>query len=222
MFADDEMLPVSALQHFVYCPRQAALIHLERAWRDNVHTVEGTHLHETADSGTRESRGAIKILRSVTLVSTALGLSGKADVVELRRTSKEDAHAVQIEGAHWIVRPVEYKRGRPKKHRADEVQLCAQTFCLEEMLGIRIEEGDLFYGATRRRRLVRFEPALRELTIRVAHGMHAMFASSKTPPAEPGPKCRECSLQEICRPYAAGRSASRYVRALFREAIETP
>jgi CRISPR-associated exonuclease Cas4 len=217
MYADDELLPISALQHFVYCPRQAALIHLERAWRDNVHTVEGTHLHHAVDSGHSESRGALKSLRSVILVSTKLGLSGKADVVELRRTADDDMEAATIDGVRWRVRLVEYKRGRSRKHRADEVQLCAQALCLEQMLAVTIQEGDLFYGKTRRRKVVHFDPVLRALTVAASEGMHAMFAAKKTPAAEPGPKCRDCSLQEICRPYAAGRSARRYVQALLRE-----
>ncbi len=219
MFDEDELLPISALQHFVYCPRQAALIHLERAWRDNVHTVEGSHLHQAVDSGQHESRGPIRILRSIPLVSATLGLTGKADVVELHRADG-DAAAAMIDGARWRIRPVEYKRGRAKKHRADEVQLCAQALCLEQMLGVTIAEGDLFYGKTRRRKVVRFDPALRDLTAVASAGMHAMFASRSTPKAEPGPKCRDCSLQEICRPYAAERSARRYLQALFREAGE--
>jgi CRISPR-associated exonuclease Cas4 len=221
MYAEDDFLPLSALQHFVYCPRQAALIHLERAWSDNVLTVEGTHLHEKADSGQRESRGDLKVLRSVPLRSFVHGLSGKADVVELTRSTGSGADTLHLEGRSWFVRPIEYKRGKPKKHRADEVQLCAQALCLEEMLEVRLAEGDLFYGTTRRRKCVAFDAALRELTASVASRMHAMFASGLTPPAEPGPKCANCSLNEICRPYAAGRSARRYVDALLRSTGES-
>jgi len=216
MFTEDDFVPISALQHFVYCPRQAALIHIERAWRDNVLTVEGTHLHETVDTGARESRGDLRILRSVPLSSSRYGLAGRADVVELHRAAEGGPHTAVVDGARWIVRPVEYKRGKPKKHREDEVQLCAQALCLEEMFGLTIEEGDLFYGTTRRRKRIRFDATLRELTAAAARGVHELFRAEETPRAEPGPKCRNCSLLEICRPYAADRSARRYVRALFR------
>jgi CRISPR-associated exonuclease Cas4 len=219
MFTEDELLPISALQHFVYCRRQAALIHIERAWEDNVLTVEGTHLHETVDHGPRESRGPLKILRSVPLASFRVGLAGKADVVELHEAGGANDAAV-IGGRRWHVRPVEYKRGKAKRSREDEVQLCAQALCLEEMLGVVITEGDLFYGTTRRRKPIRFDESLRALTESTAGRMRELFASGKTPPAEPGPKCRKCSLLEICRPYAAERSARRYLRALYRSAAE--
>jgi CRISPR-associated exonuclease Cas4 len=217
MFTEDELLPISALQHFVYCRRQAALIHLERAWRDNADTVDGLHFHQAVDSGQHETRGALKILRSVPLTSMALGLSGRADVVELHRTDDDDASAAPLDAARWRVRPIEYKRGRAKKHRADEVQLCAQALCLEEMLGIAISEGDLFYGKMRRRKLVRFDETLREATRAATAGMHALFATGKTPAADPGPKCRDCSLRELCRPHASERSARRYLQSLLRE-----
>jgi CRISPR-associated exonuclease Cas4 len=218
MFTEDELLPISALQHFVYCKRQAALIHIERAWEDNSLTVEGTHLHEVVDHGPRESRGALKILRSVPLASARIGLAGKADVVELHASDGEDA--ALIDGRRWQLRPVEYKRGRPKRSREDEVQLCAQALCLEEMLGVSIAEGDLFYGTTRRRKQVPFDEELRRFTLSTVTRMREVFASRRTPPAEPGPKCRKCSLLEICRPYAAARSAQRYLRALYRSAPE--
>lgn len=221
MFTEDDLLPISALQHFAYCPRQAALIHLERAWRDSAETVEGTHLHDMVDSGQRESRGATKILRAVPLSSFQHGIVGRADVVELLRASDAGADVADIGGDHWHVRPVEYKRGRPKKYREDEIQLCAQALCLEEMLAISIAEGDLFYGTIRRRKTIRFDDELRALTASIAARMHEMFASRKTPAAEPGPKCRNCSLNEICRPYAAERSAQRYVRALLQSTGET-
>jgi CRISPR-associated exonuclease Cas4 len=222
MEADDDLVPISALQHYVYCPRQAALIHLERAWRDNVLTVEGTHLHENVDGGQREARGATRILRSVPLLSRALGVTGRADVVELRRAADDDDCAALIGGLRWKVRPVEYKRGKPKRHRADEVQLCAQALCLEEMLHVDITEGDLFYGTTRRRKTILFDGELRALTESVCRGMRALFTEGRTPPADPGPKCKNCSLSEICRPFAAKRSASRYLQQLFRSAGEAP
>lgn len=219
-YAEDELLPISALQHFMYCPRQAALIHLERAWQDNVLTVEGTHLHGTVDSGIRESRGDTRILRSVPLTSLVLGIAGRADVVELRRAADGESSAVRIDGRAWRPHLVEYKRGRAKRSREDEVQLCAQALCLEEMLGVAIVEGSLYYGATRRRKAVQFDATLRGLTVSACKAMHAILASRRTPPAEPGPKCRNCSLNEICRPYAGERSALRYLRKLLRSPEE--
>jgi CRISPR-associated exonuclease Cas4 len=216
MFSEDDLLPLSALQHSVYCPRQAALIHLERAWADNALTAEGTHLHERADSGRGESRGGLKILRAVPLRSLALGLTGRADVIELRESDGPAPDAARVDGRWWHIRPVEYKRGRPKRFRADEVQLCAQALCLEEMFAVRLTDGDLFYGATRRRTVVALDASLRELTAAAAAGMHAMFNARVTPPAVFGPRCRNCSLIDLCKPEAAGRSARRYLRALFR------
>jgi CRISPR-associated exonuclease Cas4 len=221
MFSEDDLLPLSALQHYVYCPRQAALIHLERAWTDNVLTAEGTHLHGKADAGQRESRGATIILRAVALRSFVYGLSGKADVVELHQRTDDSIDTVLLENQRWCVQPVEYKRGKPKKYREDEVQLCAQALCLEEMLGVHIAEGHLFYGTTRRRKLTVFDSALRELTASTAVRMHALFAAGVTPRAEPGPKCKNCSLNEICKPTAAERSARGYVVELLRSSDES-
>lgn len=222
MFTEDDLVPISALQHFVYCPRQAALIHIERLWADNTLTIEGTHLHETVDGARGESRGSLRVLRSLPLRSLTHGLGGRADVVELRLAPAADASTVTLDGRHWTVRPVEYKRGKPKNFRADEVQLCAQALCLEEMLGVRIAEGDLFYGTPKRRTTVRFDAVLRDLTVAAAAGLHAMLGAGATPPAEPGPRCRRCSLADLCRPHAATRSARRYVAALFASGEASP
>jgi CRISPR-associated exonuclease Cas4 len=145
MFAEKELLPLSALQHLVFCERQAALIHLERVWADNPATVEGSHLHRTTDAGQGESRGDVRITRGLPLRSLHLGLSGRADVVEFHRVGGDAAmRGVELPGArgHFLPFPVEYKRGRPKRtHRADEVQLCAQAMCIEEMLGHHSSRG---------------------------------------------------------------------------------
>ena len=148
-FAERDLLPLSALQHLVFCERQFALIHVEQVWTENVLTVEGRQLHEQVDGGEAEARGEVRIARSVPLRSLRLGLTGRSDVVELRRS----ADGVEIPGVsgRWRPYPIEYKRGKPKPHRADEVQLCAQGMCLEEMLGVEVPLGALFYGTTRRR-----------------------------------------------------------------------
>jgi CRISPR-associated exonuclease Cas4 len=220
MYAEDELLPLSGLQHLVFCERQAALIHLEQVWIDNALTVEGEHLHSTVDAAGRESRGQLRIARGVRLRSLRLGIAGTADVVEFHRLATEsfgcDA-VVELPSApgRWRPFPVEYKRGRPKLHRADEVQLCAQALCLEEMLGITISEGALFYGQPRRRTSVSFDDDLRALTEAAAARFHRLMREQVTPPAQWGPKCEQCSLLPVCQPRMPTKTASDYVRALF-------
>lgn len=187
---EDALIPLSALQHYLFCPRQCALIHVEQLWAENVATSEGRLLHENADAGSGESRPGVRIARGIALRSLALSVAGKADVVEFRG---ESAHGPAI-------LPVEYKRGKPKPHRADEVQLCAQAICLEEMFGMPVSQGALFYGKTRRRQPVVFDPPLRTLTASVAAEARAMIAAGKTPLPVKKPCCRSCSLEEICRP----------------------
>lgn len=182
----DDPLPISALQHWLFCPRQCALIHVERLWEENALTAEGRVLHERADSGKPESRDGARILRSLPLRSDRLGIAGVADVVEMR---------------DGVPLPVEYKRGRPKAHRADEVQLCAQALCLEEMMGCTIPEGHLFYGEPRRRTVVPLDADLRALTERVAgEARAAITAGHVPPPVFEKRKCGACSLVEACRP----------------------
>ena len=204
MYAEDDLLPLSALQHLVFCERQCALIHVERLWAENARTLEGAHLHRKADTGPRETRGDLRITRAVALRSFRLGLAGKADVVEWHRGAD----------GGWRPFPVEYKRGRPKTNRCDEVQVCAQALCLEEMLGVRIAAGALFYGLSRRRHDVAFDAALRSLTEDAAARLHALVAAGHTPLARREPKCDGCSLLALCMPEPRGarRSAERYLR----------
>ena len=184
--AEDLLLPISALQHYLFCPRQCALIHVERLWAENTATAEGRILHEKADSGQSNRRGGLQTLRSVQLRSFALGIAGVADVVEKRGAS---------------LTPVEYKRGKPKAHRADEVQLCAQALCLEEMFGVTVPEGVLFYGAVRRRHPVKIDAELRALTASVARDATTMVRAARTPPPVWAAKlCGACSMAELCRP----------------------
>lgn len=185
--AEDGLAPISALQHMLYCPRQCALIHVERQWSDNRFTAEGSILHQRPDAGRGEQRSTIRIERSVPLRSSRLGLFGVADVIEICAGGR--------------IFPVEYKRGRPKTHRADEVQLCAQAICLEEMLDVPVLEGALFYGRSRRRKVVVFDAGLRALTEAVAADTRSMLAAGRTPPAEfEAGKCNACSLKETCQP----------------------
>jgi CRISPR-associated exonuclease Cas4 len=204
MYGEDSFIPISSLQHYLYCPRQCALIHLDQIWTENAFTAEGRLLHERADSGRTERRGDVKTTTGLLLRSREFGLSGKADVVEFHCR----------DGA-WQPYPVEYKRGRPKTHAADKVQLCAQAVCLEEMLGLPIPEGALFYGKTRRRQVVPFDDALREEVRRVALAVHELLRRGATPPPAADERCAACSLVEECLPGAFGRhSASLYLESL--------
>jgi len=187
---ESDAIPLSALQHYLFCPRQCALIHVERQWAENRLTAEGRILHEAVDVSSEASRREVRIARGMPIASRALGVSGVADVVELRRAK---------EG--WRPYPVEYKRGRPKAHKADEVQLCAQAICLEEMFETSVPEGALFYGQTRRRNVVAFDEALRALTIIVCEGTHAMIDAGRTPlPVWEKRRCEACSLLDVCHP----------------------
>lgn len=216
-FHEDDLLPLSALQHLLFCERQAALIHVEQAWAENSLTMEGKNLHERVDSGTGESRGDVRIARALALRSLRLGLSGKADTVEMHRLPEGTAGAPlpDVPGV-WLPFPVEYKRGKPKSHRADEVQLCAQALCLEEMLDLTIPAGALFYGQTRRRLVVTFDPELRRITEEAAARLHRLFSSGITPAPVREPKCDQCSLLEICMPSAPSHSAQRYLEQALR------
>ena len=217
MYEESDLLPISALQHLLFCERQAALIHIERMWAENALTIQGQQLHQAADSGRREvlrGRAAgTRVERTVPLRSHHLGVWGKADVVEF-----------PSDGAP---RPVEYKRGRPKRGDSDVVQLAAQAICLEEMLELRVPEGALFYGQTRRRLVVSIDSALRERTCQAAARMHELVHSGTTPPAAYEKKCARCSLFHLCQPRAMGqragqrRSAVTFVqRALARSFAE--
>ncbi len=188
MHEEDQLLPISALQHLLFCERQCALIHIEQVWSDNEFTSEGNLLHERTHEGPDESRPGVRITRGMPVRSFALGLSGQCDVVEFHSDGS--------------VFPVEYKRGKPKVHAADEVQLCAQALCLEEMLGQRIERGMLYYGKRRRRTDVEFDEGLRDLTRDSARRLQALIESRITPHAQREKKCESCSLFETCMPDA--------------------
>jgi len=227
MFTEDELLPLSGLQHLAYCERQWALIHLEQAWAENRFTAEGRQLHEKADSGKQESRPDLRIARGLQLQSLRLGLIGRADVVEFHRMASEPqaqatgpqtfeaesaaGNLVQLRGARglWRPYPVEYKRGQKKRGNFDRVQLCAQALCLEEMLGVSIGEGALFYGKTRRREVVALDAGLRDETMRLAERMHALYREYRTPVVAYDPKrCDRCSLFSLCLPKTTGSSPS--------------
>ncbi len=218
MYSEDDLLPLSALQHLSFCPRQWGLIHLEGIWTESVSTLEGRFLHDKSDDYGAETRTDIRTVTGLLIRSLRLGLSGKADVVEFHRKRESGAvtdGTVRIPGARgfWIPYPVEYKRGSPKKGQWDEVQLCAEALCLEEMLQAVIPEGALFYGKTRRRHAVSFDAELRGETERLARRMHEMTLAGITPRAEYAARCNRCSLHTECLPKVTGvsRSASEYI-----------
>ena len=211
MYDESDFVALSALQHFVYCPRQCALIHLEQIWSENTYTAEGREMHERVDDGKTSYRSGVCITRSELLRSAILGVSGVADVVEWHKLNN-----------HEEPFPVEYKRGKPKQHDADKIQLCAQAICLEEMLSLHIPSGALFYGQTKRRLDVDFDNALREKTLLAAEGVHDLFRNGITPPPDPGPKCKLCSLKEECLPdvIVQSKSATTYLKKLLQTLSE--
>jgi CRISPR-associated exonuclease Cas4 len=226
MFDEDELLLLSALQHLVFCERQCALIHIEQVWADNALTVQGEHLHDKVhEAGDRtESRVDIRIARGLAIRSLRLGLSGVTDVVEFHRVSECGISLAEVKGL-WKPFPVEYKRGRPKRERCDEVQVCAQAICLEEMLGVDVPAGALFYGATRHRFDVSIDSVLRAETEHTALRLHELIRNRITPPAVYEAKCDRCSLKEICSPEIAKKyhSAKAYLdNAIKKSLSDTP
>lgn len=209
MYTEEHLLPISALQHLLFCPRQCVLIHIERLWEENVLTAEGRIAHEKVDKGGAETRAGRRTVFGLPLRSLRLGLIGKADVVEF----SQDA------AGRMTAFPVEHKRGRPKQKDCDRVQLCAQAICLEEMLGVSVAEGALFYGQIRRREDVAFDAVLRRLTEETAARLHELIEAGTTPRAEYSKKCKSCSLIELCLPKvsSAGRSVERYLRTAGEE-----
>jgi CRISPR-associated exonuclease Cas4 len=221
LFTEDDLLPISGLQHLLFCERQWALIHLEQQWEENRLTQEGRILHERVHESGTEARPDLVVARGLRIHSLRLGLSGEADVVEFRRAADPPENAIQLEGRKgwWRPFPVEYKRGRPKSDAWDEVQLCAQALCLEEIFHVVIPAGALFYGVNRRRTPVDFDSSLRFQTEGLARRMHQMYTARTTPPAIYAKKCEKCSLIERCMPRmsARRRDVERYLATALRD-----
>lgn len=212
----EDYLQLSGLQHFAFCRRQWALIHVETQWRENLRTVEGDLFHRRAHDGqARERRGDTLILRGLPVFSPTLGISGKCDVVEFH--AGPGGAPLCGEKGMWIPFPVEYKRGAPKAHQADELQLCAQAMCLEEMLCCPVPDGALFYGEKRRRTAVSFSLALREQVRAMLEEMHHLARRGYTPKVKPFKGCNACSLKEVCLPVLG---KGRAVDAYLRQAVE--
>ncbi len=191
MYSEDDLLPISALQHLTFCRRQCALIHIEQLWVDNIFTAQGNVLHERVHDEKRESRRDVRLEHGMPLRSLRLGLVGKGDVVEFHR---------DVSGKSWRPFPVEYKRGRNKEEECDRVQLCAQALCLEEMLGVGAASGAIYYGKDRRRVEVFFDEVLRRTTEDKARELHEFIRAGQTPRPVYEKKCDTCSLYKLCLP----------------------
>jgi len=210
MYKEDELLPLSSLQHMVFCPRQCALMFIEQVWDENRLTVEGRIFHERVHELGQETRGDVRISRGVFIRSLRLGIVGIADVIEFHHQTDSDI---------WHPFPVEYKRGKPKADDCDKVQLCAQAICLEEMLGVTIPAGALFYGQTRHRFDVAFDENLRLEAEETAIRAHDLIASGQTPPPVYEKRCESCSLISECLPKTIQkrRSVKTYLMRMLAE-----
>jgi CRISPR-associated exonuclease Cas4 len=213
-YQPDELLPLSGIQHFIFCRRQWALIHIENQWQENVLTVEGKLLHTRSDNPfVAEARHGVIVTRSMPISSYRLGLVGVCDVVEFTRA--EEGVILPGRDGFYQPAPVEYKRGKEKKDQSDEAQLCTQAICLEEMLSVNIPEGYIYYGETRHRLKVDFTAELRQLVQRIAEEMHTYFERGYTPRVKPSRACKSCSLEDICLPVLQEKAipASKYIQA---------
>jgi CRISPR-associated exonuclease Cas4 len=222
MYNDDDMLMLSGIQHFRFCPRQWALIHIEQQWDDNRLTMEGSLLHQHADDPFyRQKCGDYISLRSVSIASHQLGLYGITDVVELHPTDDVMNSILHPRyPGNWLPYPVEYKHGRPKRNEVDEVQLAAQAICLEEQYGIQIGYGAIFYAETRHRFEVQISDYLREIVMDCAKQMHDINATGQIPAINRGKHCNRCSLKDICMPESADcTKVSHYLKKNLYEEI---
>ena len=229
-FNENEYLQLSGLQHFAFCRRQWALIHVEHQWAENVRTVEGHHFHKRAhDARFRERRGNVLTVRGIACSSSELGVSGQCDVLELHRidgdSENEDTRANGIPIADceglWIPFPIEFKKGVSKNTDADRLQLCCQAMCMEEMLCTDVPKGALFYGESRRREEVIFTPALRDQVRSYLAEMHQYYERGYTPKVKATKSCNACSLKDLCLPrLMKTRKVSEYIKNALREEVE--
>jgi CRISPR-associated exonuclease Cas4 len=224
MYTEDDLLPISSLQHLAFCERQVALIHIEGQWQENVLTVEGEALHEQVHAQETGTIHDIRTVRGLRIRSLRLGLIGVADVVEFRQVGSpnEGVPVLTVGPGLWQPYIIEYKRGKPKLDRSDEVQLCAQAICLEEMLGAPIQESAFFYGMPRRRQVVSLDNMLRQETEKAAERVHQLLLSGKTPAPAYSPKCRNCSLIDQCLPKttSSSRRVARYLKKMTENGDE--
>lgn len=219
MYGEDDLLPLSGLQHLRFCERQWGLIHLEGHWQENRLTAEGRLLHQNAHEGATEARPGLITARGLYVRSLRLGITGQTDVVEFRQLPDGNQHGVHLNGrdGRWLPFPIEYKRGKPKSLSCDEIQLCAQALCLEEMYGTPIPAGALFYGEPRRRTEVIFTDSLRAETERMCTRMQQLHQLGQTPAGRLGKHCRKCSLESVCLPSSG--VVAQYLQDRLREAL---
>lgn len=207
MYTEDDFIMISALQHYIFCPRQCGLIHIDDVWQDNLFTVRGEILHEKVDTDSFESRGDVKTVRGLRIHSYKYGLVGRCDVVEFKETSQGKE-----------ILPVEFKAGKPKEDISDKVQLCAQVLCLEEMLNIEISKAAFFYGKIRRREIVKISNELRSQTKDVIEKVRELIDKKIVPKIEYSSKCKNCSLITICQPKALNnRKLKDYINNLYNQ-----
>lgn len=217
MYREEEFLLLSGLQHFSFCRRQWALIHIEQQWAENLRTVEGEIMHQRAhNADLSEMRDGVLYTRGMQVFSRTLGMSGACDVVEFHPAP--DGIPLRGREGLYLPVPVEYKKGRPKEGDADRLQLCGQAICLEEMLACSIPQGYLYYGETRRRETVPFTGELRTAVTTMAEEMHRLYSRQYTPKVRPSKSCNACSLKDLCLPKLARKgSAAAYICARLGE-----
>lgn len=215
MYREEDYLMLSGIQHYAFCRRQWALIHIEQQWAENYRTADGRIMHSNAhDGGYYEKRGNIVITRAMQISSSELGISGECDVVEFHK-SPNGIHIHRLDGRYDVI-PVEYKRGQPKENNCDELQLCAQAICLEEMLCCEIPQAYLYYGELRRRHTVILDEALRYKTTAIIREMHQLYDRQHTPKVKRTKACNACSLKDICLPVLnKKRSAAEYINGIL-------
>lgn len=207
IYEEDDYLLLSGIQHYAFCPRQWALIHIEEQWAENYLTAGGRVMHTKAHDGdSAEKRGNMIIFRALKVRSAELGISGECDIVEFHKSE----NGISISGYNdlWLPFPVEYKRGKTKLDDCDRLQLCAQAICLEEMLCVNIDNGAIFYGESRRRENVEFTLDLRMKLIEIVKSMHNLFTRKYTPIANKGKYCKSCSVKDLCLPGLSKKGVS--------------
>lgn len=207
---EEDLLSISALQHYAYCPRQCALIYLYDMWQEDFNTALGTMLHDRVDHPGKDKRAFLQSIRSLKVSSSRLHLTGVIDLTEY--DAKQNCYM-----------PIEYKKGKPKQHRADEIQLCAYALCLEESTHATISEGFIWYYEIRKRVKVIIDRELRDLTLETIEAVRKLFESGLLPKAQPGPRCKGCSLLDVCAPARYSNDWSeQYVQSLYAlEATDT-
>ena len=216
-YNEDEFLMLSGIQHFAFCRRQWALIHIEQQWAENYRTIDGQIFHENAHNGAfSETRNGILIRRGLSVFSRTMGISGICDIVEFHPS--EEGISISKDSKRYLPFPIEYKRGEPKQYQADDLQLCAQAMCLEEMLLCKIEKGYLFYGETRRREVVEITEDLRNAVKDIFEEMHQYYNRGYTPKVKTGKMCNSCSLKELCLPKLNKQvSVKHYIDQMLKE-----